>query len=318
MRRPLVPRSLLIDTDPGIDDAVAILLALASPDLELLAVTTVAGNCPLSETTPNALRVLEFAGRRDIPVHAGCSRPLLREQIFSRARGRGQIRGDILPPATGNPMEGHAVTKLIALSREARSRGEKLTICAIGPLTNIANALAMVPDIANDWRELIIMGGCFAVAGNRAPHAEFNFLADPHAVRIVLNSGAPLVLMPLDLTHQAMATPERIASIRAVGGHFALTVAKLLASRGPNDLARFGGPGRPLHDPTTVGYLLAPELFTGQPVFVEADCENPARYGHMIADWHGQTRKPPNATVMTRIDVAGFFDTFTTRFGRAV
>jgi len=311
-------RRIVIDADPGIDDAVAILLALASPELEVLAVTTVAGNCPLSETTPNALRVLEFAGRRDIPVHAGCTRPLLREQIFSLVRGRGHITDAILPPPIGNPAEGHAVTKLIDLSHEARGRGEKLTICAIGPLTNIANALAMAPDIAADWREVVIMGGAFAVAGNRTPYAEFNFLADPHAVRIVLNSGAHLVMMPLDLTHQAMATPKRIASIRAAGGRYASTVAKLLASRGPNDLARFGEPGRPLHDPTTIGYLLAPEVFTGHQIFVEVDCENPSRYGHMIADWYGQTRKPPNATVMTKIDVARFFVTLTARLADAV
>jgi purine nucleosidase len=310
-------RRLVIDTDPGIDDAIAILLALSSPELEVLAITTVAGNCPLPDCTSNALRVLEFAGRRDIPVHAGCSRPVLRDQVFSRVRGRGRINEAALPPSTAVPREDHAVMKLIALSREARGLGEKLTVCAIGPLTNIAHAISLAPDIVEDWRELVVMGGCFAVPGNHTPHAEFNFLADPHAVRIVLNSGAAVLLMPLDLTHQVMATPARIASIEAAGGRYGRTAARLLASRGPNDLARFGEPGRPMHDPTTVGYLLAPELFAGKSVFVEVDCENPARYGHMIADWHGQTRKSPNATVMTKIDVTGFFTTVAARLAGA-
>jgi purine nucleosidase len=311
-------RDLIIDTDPGIDDAVAILLALASPELQLLALTTVAGNCPLSEATTNALRVLEFAGRPDIPVYAGCPRPLLREQIFGKFHGRGGMGGDILPQPNSTPAEGHAVAQLIALSHTARANGKKLTICAIGPLTNLAAALAMAPDIAQDWQEVVIMGGGFAVAGNHTPYAEYNFLADPHAVRIVLNSGAPIVMMPLDLTHQAMATPARIAAMQAAGGRHTAAVVKLLAHWDRGDPVRFGGPGGPLHDPTTVGYLLAPGLFTGCPVFVEVDCENPARYGHMIADWHSQSGKPPNATVMTALDATGFFDTLTARLSAVV
>ncbi len=310
-------RPLVIDTDPGIDDAIAILLALASPELELQAVTTVAGNCPLSEATPNALRVPELAGREDIPVYAGCPRPLLRDQVFGKFHGRGGLGGDVLPPPRGTAAEGHAVVRLIELSHAARARGEKLSICAIGPLTNIATALAMEPEIAQDWQELVIMGGGFAVAGNRTHYAEYNFLADPHAVRIVLNSGAPVVLMPLDLTHQAMATPARIEALRAAGGHIAETVVKLLTYWDRGDIARFGEPGGPLHDPTTVGYLIAPELFTGKKVFVEVDCESPGRYGNVIADWYAQSGHPPNATVMTKIDAAGFFRVLTERLAKS-
>ena len=308
MKRPLV-----IDTDPGIDDAIAILLALSAPELNLLAVTTVAGNCPLSESTPNALRVLEFAGRPEIPVHAGCPRPLLRDQIFGKFHGRGGLGGDVLPPATGNPAPGHAVPKLIELSHAARATGEKLTIAAIGPLTNIAAALALDPTIAADWRELVIMGGAFQAGGNRTHYAEYNFLADPHAVRIVLQSGANIVMMPLDLTHQAMATPARIEALHQAGGRVAETVVKLLTYWDRGDVARFGEPGGPLHDPTTIVYLLAPHLFTGQNVFVEVDCENPARYGHLLADWHHQTGNPPNARVMTGIDAPGLFALLTER-----
>jgi purine nucleosidase len=311
-------RRLLIDTDAGIDDTIAIMLALVSPELDLLAITTVAGNCPLAETTPSALRVLAFAGRQDIPVYEGCPRPLLREQIFSKFRGRGVMHAEVLPPASGTAAEGHAVAQLIALSHAARARGEKVTICAIGPLTNLATALVMMPDIAQDWQELVIMGGGFTVAGNRTPYAEFNFLADPHAVRVVLNSGAPLVIVPLDATCQALATPARVAALQATGGRYALAVAGLLAQWDRDDVARFGEPGGPLHDPTTIAYLLAPELFTGKSVFVEVDCENPARYGHVIADWHCQSQNPPNATVMTRIDAAGFFADLTARLAAAV
>ncbi len=310
-----MPRKLIIDTDPGIDDAIAILLTLASQELELVAITTVAGNCPLSEATSNALRILEFAGRTDVPVYAGCPRPLLRPQIFGKFHGRGGLDGEALPSCTGSAAEGHAVAQLIALSRNAQANGEKLTICAIGPLTNIATALTMAPDIAQSWQELVVMGGGFAVAGNRTPYSEFNFLADPHAVRIVLGSGAPIVLMPLDLTHQAMATPARIATMQASGGRFALTVAKLLAFWDRNDIARFGEPGGPLHDPTTIGYLLAPGFFGGRSVHVEIDCEFPDRYGHTVADWHCQSGREPNATVMTRLDAPGFFALLTDRLG---
>jgi purine nucleosidase len=257
--------------------------------------------------------VLELAQRTDIPVHAGCPRPLLRDQIYGKFHGRGGMGGDVLPPPRGTEAPGHAVVKLIERSLTARARGEKLSICAIGPLTNIAAALALDPSIAQDWQELVIMGGGFRVAGNRTPYAEYNFLADPHAVRIVLNSGATIVMMPLDLTHQAMATPARIETLRQAGGRFNDIVVRLLTYWDRGDIARFGEPGGPLHDPTTVAYLVAPHLFTGQKVFVEVDCENPARYGHLIADWYGQTGQAPNATVMTKIDAAGFFALLTER-----
>ncbi len=309
----MTPRSLVIDTDPGIDDAIAILLALCSPELDLQAVHTVAGNCPLSEATPNAVSILELAGRTDIPVFAGCPRPLIRDQQYGKFHGRGGMGGDVLPPAVGRAAEGHAVVRLIERSLSARARDEKLSICAIGPLTNIAAALSLDPSIAQDWQELVIMGGGLRVAGNRTPYAEYNFLADPHAVRIVLNSGAEIVLMPLDLTHQAMATPARIETLRAAGGRLSDIVVRLLTYWDRGDIARFGEPGGPLHDPTTVAYLIAPELFTGQKMYVEVDCETPLRYGHLVADWYGQTDNPPNATVMTGLDAAGFFALLTER-----
>ncbi len=300
-------RPVVIDTDPGVDDAVAILLALASPEFDLRALTTVAGNIPLADATENALRLLAFAGRPDIPVHAGCPRPLLREQVFGKFHGRGGLGGAMLPPAPQPADPLHAVPALIAMSRAAVAAGEKLTICPIGPLTNLAAAIVLDPGVVAGWDQVVMMGGGLRVAGNRTPWAEFNVLADPHAARIVLGSGADVVMMPLDLTHQAMATPERIAALRGAGGRFSELAVSLLTFWDRGDPARFGGPGGPLHDPTTVAYLLAPELFTGQRVHVDVDCEIPERYGHMVADWYGQLDRAPNATAMTGLDAPGFF-----------
>jgi purine nucleosidase len=308
---------IVIDTDPGVDDAVAILLALTSPELDLRAVTTVAGNIPLGDSTENALRLLAFAGRADIPVHAGCPRPMLRDQIFGKFHGKGGLGGTVLPESDHKVDPVHAVPALIALSHAAIAAGEKLTICPIGPLTNLATAIVMDPSILAGWDRVVMMGGGLRVAGNRTPWAEFNVLADPHAARIVLNSGADVVMMPLDLTHQAMATPERIAALGAVGGRFAEMVVKLMTFWDRGDPVRFGGPGGPLHDPTTVAYLIAPHLFSGQRVYVDIDCEVPERYGHMVADWYGQTGHPPNVTTMTGLDAPGFFALLGERVGRA-
>ncbi|MCW3477872.1 nucleoside hydrolase [Limobrevibacterium gyesilva] len=307
------PRPIVIDTDPGVDDAIAILLALASPELELVAVHTVAGNCPLADATGNALRVLELAGRADIPVHAGCPRPLLREQIFGKFHGRGGLGGTVLPAPRQGVAPGHAAQRLIEVSHAARATGRPLTVCPIGPLTNLAAAIALDPTVAAAWDKVVVMGGGFRVPGNRTPYAEFNILADPHAARMVLNSGADIVMMPLDLTHQAMATPARIERLRAAGGRIAAAVVELLTFWDRGDIERFGEPGGPLHDPTVIGYLLAPELFQGKRVHVDVDCETPERYGHMVADWYGQTDRPANATVMTKLDAEGFFALLTRR-----
>ncbi len=308
---------ILIDTDPGVDDAVAILLALASPELEVRAITAVAGNVPLADTARNARKVCELAGRPDVAVHAGCGRPLLRPQIFGKYASGGGLAGDTLP-APAMPLRAeHAVDVLVSeLGRAARGEAARITVCTLGPLTNLAVALAHSPAIARGIERIIVMGGAFAALGNRSIAAEFNMLADPHAARIVLASGVPVVLVPLDLTFQALATPPRLAALRGLGNRVGEAVFRLLTYTDRSDVARFGVEGGPLHDPTVIGLLLRPDLYSGRPAFVDVECDSPLTLGHTVVDWQGRTGKAPNATVMTAIDSDGFFALLKERLGR--
>lgn len=308
---------ILIDTDPGVDDAVAILLALASPELEVRAITAVAGNVPLADTARNARKVCELAGRPDVAVHAGCGRPLLRAQIFGKYASGGGLAGDTLPTPAMPLRADHAVDVLVReLGRAARGEAEKITVCTLGPLTNLAVALAHSPTLARGIERIIAMGGAFAALGNRSIAAEFNMLADPHAARIVLAAGAPIVLVPLDLTFQALATPPRLDAIRTLGNRVGEKVFELLSYIDRSDVARFGVEGGPLHDPTVIGLLLRPDLYRGRPAFVDVECDSPLTLGHTVVDWQGRTGKTANATVMTAIDSDGFFALLTERLGR--
>lgn len=308
---------ILIDTDPGVDDAVAILLALASPELEIRAITAVAGNVPLDDTARNARKVCELAGRPDVAVYAGCGRPLLRPQIFGKYTSGGGLAGDTLPAPAMPLRPEHAVDVLVsALGRAARGEAAKITVCALGPLTNLAVALAHSPAIAAGIERIVIMGGAFVALGNRSIAAEFNMLADPHAARIVLSSGAPVVLVPLDLTFQALATPPRLHAIRTLGNRVGEKVFELLTYIDRSDVARFGVEGGPLHDPTVIGLLLRPDLYRGRPAFVDVECDSPLTLGHTVVDWQGRPGNAANATVMTAIDGDGFFALLTERLGR--
>jgi len=308
---------VIIDTDPGVDDAVAILLALASSEIEVRAVTAVAGNVALDDTARNARKVCELACRPDVAVHAGCRRPLLRPQIFGKYASGGGLAGDTLPDPAMRLRPEHAVDVLIAdLGRAARGEGEKITVCTLGPLTNLAVALAHSPAIARGIERIVVMGGAFAALGNRSICAEFNMLADPHAARIVLACGAPIVLVPLDLTFQALATPPRLAALRALGNRVGEAVFRLLTFVDRSDVARFGVEGGPLHDPTVIGLLLRPDLYRGCPAFVDVECDSALTLGHTVVDWWGRSGKAPNATVMTGLDSDGFFALLTERLKR--
>lgn len=308
---------ILIDTDPGVDDAVAILLALASPELEVRAITAVAGNVPLDDTARNARKVCELAGRPDVAVHGGCRKPLLRSQIFGKYASGGGLAGDTLSVPAMPLRPEHAVDVLVSeLGRAAGGEGEKITVCTLGPLTNLAVALAHSPSIARGIEKIVVMGGAFAALGNRSIAAEFNMLADPHAARIVLACGAPVVLVPLDLTFQALATPPRLDAIRAAGNCVGERVFELLTYVDRSDVERFGVEGGPLHNPTVIGLLLRPDLYRGRPAFVDIECDSPLTLGHTVVDWQGRTGKDPNATVMTGIDSDGFFALLTERLGR--
>jgi purine nucleosidase len=297
---------LVIDTDPGQDDALALLLALALPDrLDLRAITTVAGNVPLALTTQNALRMVELAARPSVPVHPGCDRPLIEPLCTAEfVCGPDGLAGAGLPPTTLAPHPTHAVPALIAALEAAPPGG--LAICALGPLTNIALVVAQRPDLVRRISHFVVMGGAREL-GNVTADAEFNFHVDPHAARIVLASGAPVTLFGLHATHQAMATPERSAAIAALGTRTTRAVAGMLHRPRPGGRARFGAEGHPMHDPCTVAFLLWPELFAGQPCFVDVETASPLMRGRSSIDWWGRSGRTPNAFVVDRLDAAALF-----------
>ena len=252
------PAPIIIDCDPGQDDALAILLALASPEeLEVLAITAVAGNVPLALTQANARKVVELSGRREVPVHAGCERPLVRALVTAEyVHGRTGLDGADLPAPTLPLADAHAVDALIDALR-ARPAGT-VTLCPIGPLTNLALALLKAPDIAPRIRQIVLMGGAIG-EGNITPSAEFNIYVDPHAAQVVFEAGVPLVMHGLDVTHQALVTPARLAAIRDLGTPVSAAVTGLLEFYNVYDQTRRGRPGAPLHDPCTIAWLLRPE-----------------------------------------------------------
>ncbi len=307
-------RRIIIDTDPGIDDAVAILLALAAPEeLEVLGIVAVAGNLPLALTERNARRVCELAGRPDIPVYAGCARPLLRP--LATAAG---IHGDSLGEKLGLPEPAiplqaqHGVDFIIETLRAAEPGG--IALAALGPLTDIAMALVKAPDIAARIGELVVMGGAGFEIGNVTPAAEFNIHVDPHAAEIVLELGIPITMIPLDVTHQVLSTPPRIAALNALGNRCGPAVASLLS--GFDEQARaskFGERGMALHDPCVIAYLLCPELFTGREVNVAVETASPLTTGMTVVDWWGVTGRKANTRFLTTVDAGGLYDLLTER-----
>jgi len=307
---------ILIDCDPGVDDAIALLLALGSPELEVIAITTVAGNVGGELTAENARRVLTLAGRADIPVHAGCTRPLLGPVWRGKYSGAGGLGGALLPPPAGPLAPGHAVDVITAALEAAIAADAPIDLCVTGPMTNIAVALARDPSLVRGIRRLVAMGGAFAQGGNRTPTAEFNILADPHAAQIVLRSGAPVVLAPIDVTFQALATPARVAALRATRGRLTGIAADLIAFYDRNDPARYGQAGGPLHDPCVIAWLLRPELFGTRVANVEVELSPGLSYGQTVADFWKVTDRPPNATVLWTLDAEGFFDLLWERIAR--
>ena len=309
-------RRIIIDPDPGIDDAVAILLALAAPEeLEVLGIVAVAGNLPLPLTERNARRVCELAGRSDVPVYAGCGRPLLRRLTTAEHIHRETARdGLLLPEPTVAPRPQHGVDSLI----EALNSGEPgtITLCALGPLTNIAMALVKAPDVATTVAELVIMGGACFELGNVTPAAEFNIHVDPHAAAIVFDSGIPITMIPLDVTHQVLTTPKRLAALRALDNRCGRTVAALLASFERRRRPKFGARATALHDPSVIAYLLKPTLFQGRQVNVAVETQSPLTLGMTVVDWWGVTSRKPNLRLMNTVDADGFYELLTAGLAR--
>lgn len=309
-------RKIIIDTDPGQDDAVAILLALASPEeIEVLGITAVAGNVPLPLTQRNARIVCELAGRTDVPVYAGCDAPLERPLVTAEhVHGKTGLDGPDLPDPVMALADGHGVDFIIETLR-AEPAGT-VSLCPLGPLTNIAQAFKKAPDIIEKVQEIVLMGGAYFEVGNITPAAEFNIYVDPEAAKVVFGAGCPITVMPLDVTHKALVTKERNDAFRALGTNVGIAVAEMTDFFERFDKEKYGSSGAPLHDPCVIAYLIRPELFTGRHINVEIETGSELTLGMTVADWWRVTDRAPNAMFMGDVDAQGFFDLLTERLAR--
>jgi inosine-uridine nucleoside N-ribohydrolase len=301
-----VTTRILLDCDPGHDDAIALLLALASPEVELLGVTTVAGNQTLEKTTANAIRVLELVGRADVPVAAGSPRPLVREPfVASYVHGETGLDGPDLPPPRGAPVEAHAIDFLA-------ERLDGTTLVATGPLTNVALLLARHPEARPE--RLVLMGGAIA-EGNVTPAAEFNIWADPEAAARVFASGLDVTMVGLDVTHKALLTGAHAEQLRGAGraGRF---VAELLDFYGVFHREVYGFDGSPVHDAVALAYVIRPELLELERLNVRVDCESSLCRGRTVVDVWRRTGLEPNARVAVAIQSDGFLDLLLDRLAR--
>lgn len=297
----MAPRRIILDCDPGVDDAVAILLALAAPEaVRIEAITTVIGNVMLDRTTANALRIRDLAGRADIPVYAGCPRPIMAPIERRQSVHGGDGLGDIgLPAPMGEAEAEHAVDAII---RIVRDNPGQITLCPIGPMTNIALALIKAPDIAPLIPEIVFMGGSAFRPGNSTPAAEFNFMIDPHAAQIMLTAGIPLTMFGLDVTAQALITPYWMDKVEAASGTIGRAAVAMLRAYG------YGDPC--LHDPCVIAHLIDPTLFEGVDAWVEVETSSALTRGQSVAAVQPRHRpeREPNCRVITSLDSARLFD----------
>ncbi len=308
-------RKIIIDTDPGQDDALAILLAFASPELEVLGITVVAGNVPLALTELNARKICELAGRPQTKVFAGADRPLMRPLVTAEhVHGKTGLDGPDLPEPAMRLQDQHAVDFIIDTLRTKEAGS--ITLCALGPLTNIAHVLIRAPELAPRIREIVLMGGGFFEGGNVTPTAEFNIYVDPHAAQIVLQSGVPIIILPLDVTHKALTTAERVERFRAMGTRAGDASVALLEFFERFDEEKYGSDGGPLHDPNVIAYLIKPELYRGRLCNVAVDAANELTLGMTVVDWWRVTDRPKNAFYIRGIDADAFFDLLIERIAR--
>lgn len=308
-------KKIIIDTDPGQDDAVAILLALASPELEVLGITAVAGNVPLALTEKNARKICELAGRPDVKVFAGAVRPMVRDLVTAEeVHGKTGLDGPELPEPSMPLQDRHAVDFIVeTLMREESGT---VTLCALGPLTNLGLALVREPRIAARIKQIVLMGGGLFEGGNVTPAAEFNIFVDPHAADLVLRSGVPVVVVPLDCTHKALTTARRVAAFRDLGTRPGVAVAEMLEFFERFDESKYGTDGGPLHDPCVIAYLLKPEFFASRHINVSVETTSELTMGMTVADWWGVSKRPRNATYVRDVDHEGLFRLLTERIGR--
>jgi inosine-uridine nucleoside N-ribohydrolase len=295
---------VVLDCDPGHDDAIALLLALASPEVELLGVTTVHGNQTLEKTTANALKVLEFAGRSDVPVAAGADRPLRRAQFVAEyVHGESGLDGPALPSPSTSPVEQHAVD---FLAERVLGSAEPVTLVPTGPLTNVALFLALHPEAAGRVHRIVLMGGAIG-EGNVTPAAEFNVWCDPEAADRVFSSGLDVTMIGLDVTHKALVGPAHRDRLRR-SGRIGAMVAELLDFYGRFHRETYGWDGSPIHDAVALAHSFRPGLVETVRTGVRVDCDGELGRGRTNADLRGRMGWEPNAAVGVDIDAAGFVE----------
>ena len=300
-------QKIIIDTDPGQDDAIGILLALASPaELDVLGIVTVSGNVPLSLTSRNALILCELANKTETKVFAGCSRPLVRPLVTAEhVHGKTGLDGAELPPPTMSLQKQHGVDWTIETLLEAVDNS--ITICCFAPLTNVAMAMIKAPQILPKIKKIVMMGGGYFEGGNITPTSEFNIFVDPHAARTVLSCGRPLIMLPLDVTHKALMQRKWLEDLKSLGTPVGDAAFGMLSFYERFDLEKYGSGGGPLHDPTVIAYLLQQELFEGKFVNVEIEISSELTMGMTVVDWWKVTDRPPNVTYINQIKSDGFF-----------
>ena len=312
----MAARKVIIDCDPGQDDAVALFLAMSSPDeLDILGITTVAGNVPVELTQRNARMMCDIAGRKELPVYAGCERPMVLEPITAEyIHGNTGIDGvDVFEPDT--PLQDSHAVDFIIETLLAADTGT-VTLVPTGPMTNIATAIQREPAVLDSVQEIVAMGGAMREGGNRSPSAEFNVLVDPHAADIVYNTGKPVTAMGLDVTHQVLSTRERVARLRAVGNAVAFATADMLSFFHRYDTKKYGSEGAPLHDPCTVAWLLRPDLFATRRCNLSVEKESELTLGHTAVDFWHVTDRPHNVDWVYEVDADGFYDLLIERLAR--
>lgn len=301
-------RKIIIDTDPGQDDAVAILLALGSPaELDVLGIVAVAGNVGLRQNAKNALKVVELSGRTDVKVYAGCERPMRRTLVTAEyVHGKSGLDGPDLPEPRLQLESQHGVDFIIDTLR--REPEKTVTLCALGPLTNLALAFVKAPDIVARIDQIVLMGGGLFEGGNTTPAAEFNIYVDPEAADVVFHSGVPITQVPLDLTHFMLTTKQRVERFRNLGNRTGVATAEMLEFFERFDESKYGWDGGPLHDPCVIAYVLKPGLFTGRHVNVAIETQSELTRGMTVVDWWGVTGRVKNVNYLRSGDADGFFE----------
>ena len=300
-------KKIIIDTDPGQDDAVALLLALACDELEILGISCVAGNVPLSLTTENARKVLELTEYTNIPIFAGAKAPIKRALVTAEhVHGKTGLDGPILPEPKIS-LESKSAIEFIIETILSNPKYE-VTLCTLGPLTNLGIAIQREPRLKALVKEIVMMGGGFFEGGNITPAAEFNIYVDPEAASEVLGSGIPIVMLPLDVTHKTLTSRVKIEKIRQIGNKAGVATAEMLDFFERFDVEKYGTEGGPLHDPNVIAYLLRPEFYKGKYVNVEVELKSDLTRGMTVVDWWNVTGRRKNVYYVNSVEENKFFD----------